>query len=123
MALEISHQPGGLVTVRATGKLTKADYAQFLPRIEELIHAEGKLSILFDMEDFYGWDMGAAWEDTKFALHHFHDIERLAIVGDKRWQKAMTWVCRPFTRAQLRHFSHAQRPEALEWLQGQPVEH
>ena len=38
------------------------------------------------MTGFQGWDAGAAWEDLKFDLKHFGDIERLAMVGDKKWQ-------------------------------------
>jgi hypothetical protein len=123
MAVEISTSSEGVVIVRASGKLSKADYEQFLPRIEALIGEHGRVSILFDMQDFHGWDAAAAWEDTKFAFHHFHDIERLAVVGDKRWQKAMTWVCRPFTRAEVRHFTHAERPQAMEWLAQQAAAH
>ena len=31
--------------------------------------------MLFDMTGFHGWEAGALWEDTKFAIKHFGDIE------------------------------------------------
>ena len=44
---------------------------------------------------------GAFWEDAKFGLHHYRDIERIAVVGEKTWQRAMTTICRPFTQAEI----------------------
>jgi hypothetical protein len=81
MPLELHTEHENLLVVIATGKLTKEDYAAFLPKVNEMIKEQKKINILFDMHDFHGWE-AAAWEDTKFALHHFSDIERLAVVGE-----------------------------------------
>ena len=112
---------GRLLVCEVTGRLSREDYEKFLPEVERLIKAHGKISILFDMHDFHGWSAGAAWEDTKFAFHHFSDIERLAVVGENRWQKAMALFCKPFTRAQVRYFEHDAREQALGWLGHEPA--
>jgi len=70
-----------------------------------------------EMRDFHGWTAGALWEDTKFAFHHFRSIERLAIIGEKKWQKGMATFCRPFTAAEVRYFERSQEQEAHDWLQ------
>lgn len=56
------------------------------------------------MREFHGWSMGALWEDIKFDLHHFADIERLALIGDKKWEVGMAVFCKPFTTAKIRYF-------------------
>jgi len=56
------------------------------------------------------------WEDTKFAVHHFRDIERLAVVGETKWQEGMTVFCKPFTTATIRYFDHSKASEASDWL-------
>jgi hypothetical protein len=61
------------------------------------------------------------WEDLKFDLKHWKDIERLAIVGDKKWEKGMAAFCKPFTKAQIRYFDAAQVAEAREWLESEAV--
>ncbi len=76
----------------------------------------GKLSMLFDMTDFHGWEAAAMWEDTKFAIKHFADIERLAMVGEKRWQHGIATFCKPFTKAKILYFDHADDAAAMEWL-------
>ena len=107
---------GKLLTIHVSGKLVKADYDQFVPEVERLIRQHGKLRILFDMTGFHGWNVGAAWEDFKFGIEHFADIERLAMVGDKQWQHGMAVFCKPFTRAIVRYFDHADAAEARKWL-------
>jgi hypothetical protein len=105
------------LTVRLSGKLTRADYAHFVPEIERVIREQGKVRMLVEMHDFHGWDMGALWEDTKFDLKHFRDIERLAMVGEKLWQKGMSEFCRPFTTARIRYFERDQLDQARAWLE------
>ena len=123
MPIELHTEHENLLVVKASGKLTKDDYATFLPEVDQLIKEQHKINILFDMHDLHGWEAAAAWEDTKFAFHHFRDIERLAVIGEKRWQKAMTVICKPFTRAEVRYFTRQQSDEAHQWLQAQPAAH
>lgn len=68
------------------------------------------------MTGFHGWEVSAAWEDFKFGVEHFADIEKLAMVGEKRWQQGMTTFCKPFTAAVVRYFDHADTAEAQKWL-------
>ena len=110
---------GHLLMVQVSGTLTKADYSAFVPEVDLLIEQHGKISILLEMHDFHGWDAGALWADTKFALKHFGDIERLAVVGEKRWQKGMTTFCKPFTKAEIRYFDLAHEADAHAWIHAQ----
>lgn len=123
MAIDFHEEHGGLIlVVRATGKLSKADYERFVPETERLISTYGKIRILIEMADFHGWEMGALWEDIKFDVKHFNDIERLAIVGETRWEQAMATFCKPFTSATIQYFTVDQRNQALTWIRdGVPV--
>ena len=115
MAIEFNEENDGkLLVIHVSGKLAKADYEHFVPEFERLVRQHGKLSVLFDMTGFHGWDAGALWEDIKFDIKHFADIERLAMVGDKKWQQGMATFCKPFTKATIRYFDHAA--EARKWL-------
>ena len=93
---------GKLVKVIASGKLSRDSYEFFTPELDSLIEQNGKIRLLFEMIYFEGWTLGAAWEDLKFGCKHFSDIERVAVVGDKKWEKAMVVVCQPFTKAKIR---------------------
>jgi hypothetical protein len=108
---------GKVIEVTVSGKLTKDSYETFVPTTEEAIRKHGKIRILFIMHDFHGWDLGAMWEDFKFDLKHFSHIERLAIVGETKWEKGMSLFCRPFTTASIKYFDQADLEQAREWVQ------
>jgi hypothetical protein len=118
MAIKLTEKRGGnVLEVHASGKLTTEDYEQFIPKVEGMIKTHGKIDVLFELSDFHGWEAGAMWEDTKFAFRHFSDIGRLVVVGEKKWQEWMTVVCRPFTKATIRYFDHADVAQAHAWLE------
>lgn len=107
---------GKTLSVSVSGKLAKKDYAAFVPAFERLVGQHGKLCVLFDMADFHGWEASAAWEDLKFASKHFSDIQRLAIVGEKKWQRGMATFCKPFTKATVKYFDRPDAAAASKWL-------
>jgi len=107
---------GKFIEIQLTGKLNVEDYEAFIPEIERLIKQEGKLRILLELNDFHGWTAGALWKDTKFALKHFSDIERIAIVGDSKWEHGMAVFCKPFTTADVRYFDTSRLSDAREWI-------
>ncbi|MEX2579529.1 MAG: STAS/SEC14 domain-containing protein [Verrucomicrobiales bacterium] len=116
-AIELTHTAGGkLVEVQATGKLEKADYAFFAPEVDRIIQEQGKINMLVSLRDFHGWTAGALWEDVKFDAKHFRDIERLAIVGEDKWEKGMARFCHPFTTAEIKFFRPGQIDEARRWV-------
>jgi hypothetical protein len=117
MPIQLTEEDSGkLLVVHITGKLTGADYEHFVPEFDRLVALHGKVRVLFDMTGFHGWDAGALWADTKFAIKHFSDIERLAMVGETKWQQGMATFCKPFTKATTRYFDHVDAPKAREWL-------
>ena len=73
-----------MFAVHFSGKLIIRDYEQFIPEFDRLLLLHGKLPVLVDMTGLYGWSAGALWADTKFGIHHFHNIDRLAVVGEKK---------------------------------------
>ncbi len=56
----------------------------------------GRIRVLMDLQDFHGWDFGAAWADFTFGLKHLGQLERCAVVGDKRWEEWLTDLGKPF---------------------------
>jgi hypothetical protein len=107
---------GKLLHVKVTGKLTKEAYEAFAPVVDEQIQEHGKVRILFEMHDFHGWTAGALWEDLKFDFKHWKDIERLAIVGESKWEAGMAVFCKPFTTAKVQYFDHTKLNEAKAWI-------
>jgi hypothetical protein len=117
MAIELSEDAAmKLLEVKASGKLSAEDYEAFEPAVSKLIEAVGKIKILFVMHDFHGWELGAVWEDIKFATRHCRDVEKIAMIGEKSWQKWMSSICKPFTMSSIKYFEAGDQDAARAWL-------
>ena len=117
MPIQLEELDGGkMLAIHVSGKLATEDYERFVPEFDRLVSLYGKLRVLLVMKDFHGWEASALWTDTKFALKHFGDLERVAMVGDKKWQHGMTTFCKPFTKATLRYFDLTEVAQARVWL-------
>ena len=118
MSVDNQEMPGTkFVGIELQGRLAGDDYKKFVPEIEQLIHEHAKPRLLVHMRDFHGWTAGGLWEDIKFEFKHFKHLERIAFVGDKKWEAGMSKFCRAFTTAKTRFFEAEKLGEAKAWLE------
>jgi SpoIIAA-like len=80
--------------------------------------ARGKANGFLAPERVPGGSLRAAWEDIKFGIRHGADVDRIAFVGGRRWDKWMAMCCRPFTHASVRYFDASEIEAARDWLRG-----
>ena len=113
----LPNMPNKVLGFKMSGKLHDEDYKKFVPLVDDAIAKDGKVRILAQFHDFHGWDAKALWDDIKFATTHCTKFDRIAIVGEKSWQKWMAAVCKPFTRAKVQYFDAAEIDRAWSWLQ------
>ena len=106
-----------IVTLKINQTLDKEDYESFVPLIETQMQAGGPIRVLIELHAFKGWTTGALWEETKFAAKHFRDIERIAVVGESRWEKGVKLFVKPFTAAKVRFFHMQALMQARQWLE------
>ncbi|MDZ7617518.1 MAG: STAS/SEC14 domain-containing protein [Patescibacteria group bacterium] len=64
-----------------------ADYEQFVPKLESLIHQHGSLRCYCEIGNYQGVSLRAIWDELKFDVTHCNQIERCAVVGDSTRQK------------------------------------
>jgi hypothetical protein len=112
----LSGLPAHTVGFKLSGKLHDEDYKSFVPLVDAEIAKEGKVRMLVQFHDFHGWDVKALWDDIKFATTHCTKIERIAMLGEKTWEKWMATVCKPFTMAKIRYFNATELDAARAWL-------
>jgi hypothetical protein len=105
-----------VIALKLSGKLHDEDYDRFVPMIDQSVAQHGKVRMLVEFHDFHGWSAHALWDDMLFAASHVHDIERIAMIGETTWEEWMAKVCKPFTRATIRYFDHAEADQARAWI-------
>ncbi len=108
---------GNTIAIRASGKLSHEDYQKFIPELEKQIEEYDKVTLLFEFDNFTGWDLEAAKDDFKFGMKHLDDFERIAMVGDKAWEHWMSFIAKPFLlSAEVRYFNRENLQDAWDWL-------
>ncbi len=112
----LAESEGKMIGVRATGRLTDADYKEFLPKLEEIIGRHGRVRLLLDLEGFEGWEPYAAWDDFTFGMTHWNHFERIALVGEKKWEELAAKVMNLLMRGEARFFATAEMAAAWAWI-------
>jgi hypothetical protein len=68
-------------------------------------------------DDFRGWVGDEVWGDMTFFIEHGDRIEKIAIVGDPKWESRMLMFSGAgFRRAPVKYFSRDRLDQAREWL-------
>jgi len=116
MIEQLPQSTGKILGFKLSGKLHDEDYKHFVPVIEAAVAKHGKIWILAQFHDFQGWDLHALWDDIKFSTEYCFDVERIALVGEKAWEKWMATICKPFTMAKIKYFDASQIEAAWAWL-------
>ncbi len=113
---------GKIVVFRATGKLSRKDYDEVLgPRLEDLARQFGRVRALVYMDDgFKGWNLPAAWANTKLDMRYRADLEKVAIVGAPGWEERCVRMAGLLMKGELRTFRADQLPAAWDWVKSQP---
>lgn len=117
MIEQLSRSSGAVLGFQMSGKLHDEDYKKFVPLVDAAAAAHGKVRLLASFHDFHGWDLHALWDDTKFSATHCGKVERIALVGEKKWEEWMAKVCKPFTMAKIQYFDASQIDAAWKWLE------
>ena len=112
-----------IIATRANDLLGIKDYEKIHPFIHNIISTGRKVRWYFEMDDGSGSDSTGFWEDGiseidygNMKFTHSDDIETIAIVGDKKWEKCMLSIMKPFTKANLRYFELSEKEKAKEWI-------
>lgn len=124
MTIELTRMPNAhekepsesVVGLQAIGTLEKSDFEVLGLQLDVQVEQHGTIRLFIELVDFEGMTPGAAWEDAKLAFKHFTDIERIAVVGESRWEKEMTNLAKLFTAAEVRYFDVEKRSAADSWI-------
>src|SRR5262245_2466240 len=110
----------GILIIRPEGSLEASDFQKIAQEVDPYIEANGKLhGVMIDAESFPGWkDFAALVAHLKFVRDHHRNIERIAAVSDSGFLAIAPKIASHFVQADVRHFAHAQKDEALHWLHG-----
>jgi len=104
------------IEIAMLGKLTHEDYKIFVPMIDKALkEVKGlEVDILVDMREFTGWEILAGWDDMKFGIKHRNTFDKMAIIGNKKWEELSVKMMKHLMKGKSKFFK--EREKALFWL-------
>ncbi len=113
-----TNSDGALIEVELSGEVTSADYSETLvPAIEAaLVEHEAVRLLVIVQPEFKGYDLGAAWSDTKLGLSHWRGFDRIAVVADQGWVQTSIRLAAPILPCPTQVFEMAELEAARRWM-------
>jgi hypothetical protein len=114
----LSKELGHVHVIRIGGILNKAtiDNLQAVAA-RDLAAGTRSLKLLIILQDFLGWKRGDDWADIEFFAKHGQQIERIAVVGDRKWEtESLMFLAAGHRKGEVRYFAPDQETNARAWL-------
>ena len=117
MPCEIVEMSGGLFVAKVSGQLKKNEVDQMQKAAIKFMETGGKVRLLIIAEAFQGWESKADWGDVSFQMKYDGQIEKMAIVGEKRREDMVAaFIGKGIRQVEIRHFQPAELAAARTWI-------
>lgn len=118
MGATVKQEDNGLWVLRVSGALRKEEMDSVQAALLEGLGPDENARVLVMVdEDFRGWVGDEVWGDMTFYMQSGHRIEKMAIVGDPKWESRMLMFAGAgLRRAPVQYFTRSQLAEAQAWL-------
>ena len=117
MPASIQRETGDIYVLRLSGTLLRSELGAVQDKLIPDIAAGARPNILVLLENFEGFERGAAWGELEFLFSHVNDIAKIAIVGDPRWERdTLAFAGAGYRKAPVNFFPTSQFAEARDWV-------
>jgi hypothetical protein len=111
------HREGDVVTARLLGKLDPSAYDGVNEEIDNIMSRAEHVRLVLDLREFDGWSgLSALGDHLSLIREHYRVPERIAVVGDKTWQKMAGKIMGKFVNAQTKFFDSGDYDGAVAWV-------
>ncbi len=107
-----------VIAFEVSGKLSKEDYLNIFHPLIDAAAKDGKKirALIHFSPHFEGFSLGAAWEDFKLGVHHWHSFEKLCVVTDKAYITNSVKFFSALMPGEIRVYPENERDEACDWF-------
>lgn len=114
MIEELDGSTGRNLGFRISGDVTRDDYDVLRPDTESAIADYGSVNLICDLTDFK-WEKISAWKsDLEFGHDFRKKIDKLAIVGNHKFERLIADVAHPLYAIDSKYFTNLT--DAWAWL-------
>jgi hypothetical protein len=111
---------GPIVSIRFFDRMLDRQTRQLSAMLQRSIaEAGGRVRLLLAIEsEIYGRSPEALFESLQFIKLHADQIDRIAIVGRKSWERTYVGLFGLFSGTEVDYFDRSDAVDAIRWLQG-----
>ena len=110
--------PDNVIAARAVGRVAQEDYdAVLIPRVQATAKRHARIRFYYEITDFAGMEIGAAWKDFRVGVEYWARWERIAVVTDVPWIANVLNAFRFLMPGQIRVFSTSETDTAHAWVE------
>ena len=122
MSAEILNTSGSALTVKFSGRVTYPEFTAGQQAVARFIRGRpDKVRILAILDNFLGWAPEGDWGDTAWLDEFDPRIDRIAVVGDRKWKEQVEFfTLKGLRKALVEYFEPNESERALAWLKAQP---
>jgi hypothetical protein len=117
MSANLEQHDHRLCVLRVGGELKKSELDAAQSEFVQQIAATGTIKLLVLLENFTGWERTEAWGDTDFFFSHRNDFEKIAVVGQSRWEaQVLAFTGAGLRKGPVKFFPEPGESDARAWL-------
>jgi hypothetical protein len=107
-----------VITARLIGKLEASAYDEIDAKIDDAFSQTESPRLLLDLREFDGWSgLSALSQHLSLVREHRRKPERIAVIGDKAWQRLAEKVMSHFVNARAHFFDKDDFDGARAWIE------
>jgi hypothetical protein len=108
---------GGVLHLALIGKLDPVAYAEEEQDLDAFLNRTETPRVLLDVREFEGWQsLSALPKHLSLVRRHYTTWDKIAILGDRSWQKMAERLLGQIRGGETRFFSADQEAAANAWL-------
>lgn len=100
MSVEVLVDENGILAIEVSGKLSYEKFREMQSTMAQSIKRDGRIRVLTIADGFDGWEKEGDWGNLTVQAQLDPFIDRMAIVGEKKWEDLVAL----FTAKGLRQF-------------------
>jgi hypothetical protein len=117
MACEVIELIQGVVSIKLTGELQRADLDQIHTAAHQAVEHSGKVRVHVVVENFKGFDGRFEADAVHLKREQSRQIKKIAIIGDDKGRDVVyRFLVDDFPATAIGCFTPAERARAIGWL-------
>lgn len=117
MFQKIDNVPGNILALKIIGEISDKEYDEICAMLENRIAQGSQMRLFLVVEPYLSFNSAESlYEDLRFVKTYSESIDRVAVLGDRAWEKTWLALFALFSKVQMEHFEKSEVEAATQWL-------